>query len=219
MTCIYCGSAGPFTDEHVIPAGVGGDDKAWLLKGLVCGTCNTQVFSKLETKFMRASPVAIARLFLQSRTRLRGSRATRPTIQSAASYFDDPEMHLLLEQEFSGGEPIVLPQVVLQPPDKLAITARDVEAAKALVAELGTLGETSSIVEKRREGIEIRFSETMLDWIDDHYEPRQSVSRSTPPKDAIWLEPLTRPATPTTSLLPPRHSHCLFVKRRLVWLP
>ena len=51
--CIYCGSPGPFTAEHVVSAGLGGDDNAWLLDDLVCGVCNTDIFSKLETKFLR----------------------------------------------------------------------------------------------------------------------------------------------------------------------
>src|SRR5437868_12140504 len=204
MTCIYCGSTGPFTDEHVIPAGLGGDDKAWLLKEVVCGVCNTDVFSKLETKFMRASPVAVARLFLQPKTRIRGSRTAAPTIQSAASYFDDPELNILLEQEFSGGQPVVLPQVVLQPPNMLSVSGNDVASANALLAELGAFGATISIVEKRRDGIEVRFAETVLSWSDDQYQPGETMVRSTPADEAIWLEPLTRPANETTSLLPPR---------------
>ncbi len=204
MTCIYCRSTGPFTDEHVIPAGVGGDDKAWMLKGVVCGVCNTDIFSKLETKFMRASPLAIARLFLQPKTRLRGSRATAPTIQAAASYFDDLETGILLEQEFWGGQPMVLPQVVAQPPDMLSVFANDVVTANALVADLGAFGEIISIVEKVRDGMEVRFSETIVHWDDDQYQAGETVGRATAPKGGIWLEPLTRPANHTTSLLPPR---------------
>jgi hypothetical protein len=31
--------SGPFTDEHVVSAGFGGDDKAWFLKDCVCSDC------------------------------------------------------------------------------------------------------------------------------------------------------------------------------------
>jgi hypothetical protein len=51
--CIYCGIGGPFSDEHVVSAGLGGDDDEWLLKGCVCRACNTDVFSKLEMKAQR----------------------------------------------------------------------------------------------------------------------------------------------------------------------
>jgi hypothetical protein len=50
--CIYCGSPGPFGDEHAVSAGLGGDDSAWLLNDCVCRVCNTDIFSKLETKFV-----------------------------------------------------------------------------------------------------------------------------------------------------------------------
>jgi hypothetical protein len=78
--CIYCGSPGPFSDEHVISAGLGGDDNRWLLKDCICCICNTDIFSKLETKFLRESPVGIARLFLQDRTRDQGNRTAPPSI-------------------------------------------------------------------------------------------------------------------------------------------
>ncbi|QUP54739.1 hypothetical protein GO998_13865 [Ralstonia syzygii] len=61
-TCLYCNVASPFTDEHVFPAGLGGDDRRYLLKNLVCEHCNTGIFSKLEGRFMRSSTVAIGNM-------------------------------------------------------------------------------------------------------------------------------------------------------------
>ena len=83
--CIYCGSQGPFTDEHVVCAGLGGDDNEWLLTDCVCDVCNTEIFSKLETKFLRASPVAIARLFLQPRTRNQSGKTGAPSVQRTSA--------------------------------------------------------------------------------------------------------------------------------------
>ena len=88
--CIYCGSEGPFSDEHAVCAGLGGDDGAWLLKGCVCRVCNTDIFSKLETKFLRSSPVALARLFLQPRTRDKGSKTGVPSVQPKACVYRKP---------------------------------------------------------------------------------------------------------------------------------
>jgi hypothetical protein len=76
----------------VVSAGLGGDDNAWLLDDLVCGVCNTNIFSKLETKFLRSSAAAWARLFLQEkgiRRRLDGAsqncfRANKAPIATAA---------------------------------------------------------------------------------------------------------------------------------------
>src|SRR4051812_41233774 len=93
-SCIYCGGAGPFTDEHVVSAGLGGDDKAWLLKDCVCSTCNTKVFSPLETKFLKASGAALARLFLQPHTR---DKNKPPTVQPKAAYHHDTNSDVLLE--------------------------------------------------------------------------------------------------------------------------
>lgn len=58
--CIYCDGAGPFSDEHVVCAGLGGDDKRFLLVNVVCARCNTDVFSPLELEALRSSPLAIA---------------------------------------------------------------------------------------------------------------------------------------------------------------
>ena len=110
-----CLGPGPFTDEHVVSAGIGGDDQDWLLGGCVCGECN-RVFSKLETKVLRSSPIAIARLFLQPQTRHRGSKTGAPSLQPAVSYFEDEASRVLLEQELeAGGRPAILPQLSLYP--------------------------------------------------------------------------------------------------------
>src|SRR6202521_6455070 len=49
--CIYCGSPGPFSDEHVVSAGLGGDNSGWLLANCVCRVCNPPIFLKLDLKF------------------------------------------------------------------------------------------------------------------------------------------------------------------------
>ena len=94
--CFYCGSLGPFSDEHAVCAGLGGDDRAWLLKECVCAVCNTDIFSKLETKFLRTSPVALARLFLQPWTR---DKTSVPSVQPKTSYVAEPTTGILLEAE------------------------------------------------------------------------------------------------------------------------
>lgn len=205
MTCIYCPSTGPFTDEHVIPAGLGGDDKNWLLKSIVCGDCNTMVFSPLEVKVMRSSPLAIARLFLQSRSRNRGGKTTAPSIQAPVSYFDDPETGLLLEQELrSGGKPTIFPQVIVAPPNQVTVAATDMRGANKLVGELGSLADQLTICVKERDGPDVHFHLTPLTWLENGYLVGEAARQSKAPHDAIWLEPLERPATNPTSVLTPR---------------
>ena len=46
-TCIYCGEQKPFTAEHVVSAGIGGDDPDWMLTDCICSDCNTKVFAPL----------------------------------------------------------------------------------------------------------------------------------------------------------------------------
>jgi hypothetical protein len=110
--CIYCGSLGSFSDEHVVSAGLGADDGRWLLKDCVCRVCN-DIFSKMETKLLRASPVGIARLFLQERTRNRGKRTAAPSIQLKVTvYRDNATGTLLAAQMAEKGETTILPQIV-----------------------------------------------------------------------------------------------------------
>lgn len=205
MTCIYCASTGPFTDEHVVPAGLGGDDKNWLLQDVVCGVCNTTVFSPLEIKVMRSSPLAIARLFFQSRSRNRGGKTTAPSIQAPVSYFDDPETGLLLEQELrSKGQPTIFPQVIVVPPNQVTVTAPDVPAANKLVDELSSLADLLTICVKERDGRGVRFQLTPLTWQDNRYSVGEVARQAKAPTDAIWLEPLERPATNSAATLTPR---------------
>jgi hypothetical protein len=112
--CFYCGSPGPFSDELAVCAGMGGDDSAWILSDCVCRVCNTDIFSKLETKFLRSSPAALARLFLQPRTRNRGSKTGSPSVQPKASYIPDPATGILVEAVLDpGGNSEVLPQLII----------------------------------------------------------------------------------------------------------
>jgi hypothetical protein len=203
-SCIYCPRSGPFTDEHVISAGLGGDDSRWLLKNCVCGHCNTNVFSKIEAKVLRASPIAIARLFLQSRTRDGGT----PSIQTQVSFFEEEQSKLLLEQELrAGGQPVVLQQLLFVPPSELVLVGVDIEAAKAFMRTLtAALSDDFLLVEKVREGNEARYYLTRLVWQDDFYVATSREGANKPPAtEVIWFEPAVRPVTTAEDFtLPPR---------------
>src|SRR5471030_2615714 len=81
LGCIYCGLLRPFNDEHVFPAGLGGDDRAFMLRDLVCETCNSETFSRMEAGLMRNSPEAFARVHSQSRGRKRKKSSGGPKFQ------------------------------------------------------------------------------------------------------------------------------------------
>lgn len=195
--CIYCGSPGPFSDEHAVSAGLGGDDSAWLLEGCVCRVCNTDIFSKLETKFLRSSPVALARLFLQPRTRDKGNKTGVPSVQPKVSYIRDPETGILLEAELgAGGSSEVLPQLLIVNAGQLAVTGRDAASAGAFLAELQkALADEVTLIAKSREGFEVAYETTPLIWKDEAYAPSATSTHARPPKTGLWLEPLIRPET------------------------
>ena len=199
IKCIYCCKEKQESEEHVIPAGLGGDDRNWLLEDCVCSDCNTKVFSPLELKFLRSSPIAIARLFMQPYTRNRGAKTGTPTVQPLNSYFAEPETKALLEQELlAGGKPHILPQVVLRPPRELHLHSADVEEGRAFVSNLNVLLQaTLKLVRKYRDGFENRFEVTVLQWneADERYsvEGTPETSSRSPPdlKSMIWIEALT----------------------------
>ncbi|MFJ3117413.1 hypothetical protein ACIPI6_12780 [Pseudomonas protegens] len=86
--CVYCGQANEFNGEHMFPAGLGGDDKRFMIKDCVCEVCNTY-FSKLEGELSRRTPSALARLIKQSQGRNRGRKSSEPVIQTESSYIID----------------------------------------------------------------------------------------------------------------------------------
>ena len=167
--CFYCGNQGPFTEEHVVCAGLGGDDRAWLLKDCVCGTCNTDIFSKLETKFLRASPVALARLFLQPRTRDKTKRSL-----GAAEGQLCRRTHgtgILLEAELgAGGNSVILPQLVIVDAQQAAVTGPDAASVAVFLSDLQkALSDEVTLIEKAKQGFEVVYEATPLSWKDGGY--------------------------------------------------
>lgn len=61
MSCIYCGKAGPYSDEHVLSRALAGSGENWVLKDLVCKGCNA-LFSRYERAWTSEPGVAIARI-------------------------------------------------------------------------------------------------------------------------------------------------------------
>jgi hypothetical protein len=195
--CIYCGSQGPFSDEHVVCAGVGGDDKAWLLTDCVCRVCNTDIFSKLETKFLRSSPAAVARLFLQPRTRKQGNKTGVPSVQANLSFVPDPGSGILLEGLLeAGGQTKVLPQLLVVDAAQAATTGPDADSLTTFLSELrAAISGDLTLIEKKRDGLEVGYEATSLAWKDNSYTATLTETTTKPPHAGIWIEPLAVPAT------------------------
>jgi hypothetical protein len=198
--CIYCGERKPFTAEHVVSAGIGGDDPDWMLTDCVCGDCNTRVFSPLENKIFRSSPLALARIFLQPHTRGRTGKSSAPIMQPRASYHDDAQTGIMFEQVMrAGGEPVMLPQIAIAPGGKLLANIPDVETGKAFIAAVkDRLVTRIRLVQKIRDGVEARFNQTMLEWVDNATgyqvtDERESTLKA-PDEPVIWVEEPVWPA-------------------------
>lgn len=201
-TCIYCGQLGPFTDEHIFPAGLGGDDRRFLLKNLVCKRCNTDIFSKLEAKFMRRSPVALARVFLQARSRGKGKNASIPKFETESNTVSDPKTGCLLEAELQvGGMPVVLPQIVMTQ-DGLGCTGPDAPSVQTFLERLtALLGNQVQTVKKYKQKDSVVFTVATLSWSEGSYKPSAIEHLSQPPSNGIWIDGLATSSTPATARL------------------
>ena len=186
-TCIYCGQTGNFTDEHLFPAGLGGDDRRFLLKNLVCGHCNTEIFSKLETAFMRNSPAAIGRIFLQAKGRGKGKNASIPSIETRSSTVFDPDGNLMLEVELQpGGEAVVLPQAILRGTEVLIRGANQEHLLNFFAALKELLSRDVTLIEKSGRGKPARFRVTSLILLTDRFESEDSSYAPKPPHQGLW---------------------------------
>lgn len=209
-TCIYCDEIKPFTAEHVVCAGLGGDDKDWMLEYCVCGDCNTKVFSKLEAAFLRSSPIALARLFYQEKTRGRGGKAGTPSLTTKQNLLVDNATGLLLTQEIGQGlQPVVLPQLLLKTPGTLMARIPNIEEGRSFLDALRIVMRHGPIlVEKIKNGFEVGYKATRLTWDDQKCEFSAGAAEllaKPPGKNAVWVERLLMPPSVTAGLrLTPR---------------
>lgn len=74
LVCLYCRSAqGPFTDEHVLQKGLGGNLK---IKN-VCRRCNNETLSAVDRALAECSPISFDRLMRTPNVRLGGASTVR----------------------------------------------------------------------------------------------------------------------------------------------
>lgn len=197
--CIYCGRPGPHTDEHVVPAGLGGDDKNWMLKGRVCAVCNNQIFSRMETHVFKASHIGLMRLYSQPATR----DGTPPSPLQVPTTVQLGDEGLLAAGHFSaGGEAAVFAQIVFKKTDAGAIAYQILGPDRPAVDQLFTtvrehLEDEVVLIEKHGPK---RFTATTLRWAGDRYLEVTSTSLELPPRQGIWLEPGTRAASVSSTL-------------------
>ncbi|MFT2159836.1 hypothetical protein [Pseudomonas putida] len=190
-TCLYCGSSGPFSDEHVICAGLGGDDKRFLLKDTVCARCNTTVFTPLEREFMRSSPIAIARSFMQPSGRKRGKETSPPRVDAQIKQMVNKNGYLNEIDFGQHAKPIILPQLTMIGDKEFASTAECIEDLTKFVSCLTGLLTSSPLpcVRKLSNATEYPFEVFTLSYSDGQYTRSSTSQRlAKPPSNALWIE-------------------------------
>lgn len=193
-TCVYCGGPGPFTDEHMFPAGLGGDDKNFLLRDLVCGVCNTEVFSPLESEFLRRSPVALARLAFQEAGRNRGAKTRAPQMHTDVTEIYDPNSPLIFEAELlpkvSGAR--ILPQILFHDLPNVGLTASSESEIRIFLESLSKAfaGTSVLVIYKDTSQDDPIYVETSYLWDGSNYEKSSESHLERPSKaskNAVWL--------------------------------
>lgn len=134
-TCIYCSSNGPFSAEHMIPAGLGADDKRFLLRDMVCKTCNTTVFSPLELEWLRSSPTTIGRIFMQAEGRKRGSKKNPPKLGARTKVVVTPEGYTAEAEIGYRGKATILPQLILVDDRQCSVSGSDKEEFSGFISQ------------------------------------------------------------------------------------
>jgi hypothetical protein len=186
--CFYCGLPGPYTGEHVVSAGLGGDDPEWMLEGCVCTVCNNQTFSRLESHVLKVSYVALMRLLSQPATR----DGTPPGPLQAPTTVDLGHDGPHAAGDFAAeGQARVFAQILFENLDaganEYGVVAPDRESADQLFATVRQrLGDEIVLIEKHGARL---FTATTLEWTADRYVAVSSASLERPVANAIWFEP------------------------------
>src|SRR5450830_925128 len=188
--CIYCSSLGPFSAEHVIPAGMGGDDKRFVLHDVVCKNCNTIIFSPLEAAFLRNSPTALGRMFMQSEGRQRGNKTNPPTLEATAKVMISEEGYPTEIELVQNGRPFVLPQLILVGENIIKSTATTLpDLMEFIDAARICLADSVICIQKKHDEAPPTLELTRFTWDGKSYvqsQEREPVTKA--PPIVIWHE-------------------------------
>lgn len=184
--CIYCDEVKPFTREHVFPAGMGGDDPKYVLEDLVCGDCNTKVFSPLELQLMRNSPFALWRIMEQPIGRNRGKKSEEPKLyHDRCIYIDDAGMRIEA-QIMAGMKPLTLPQIQICG-DDVYVSAENLSDLDKFLLELrATLVDNFYLIRKIFNENSSSYEMSECVWNGNDYS-EGSTEISLKPAGGIWL--------------------------------
>lgn len=168
---------------------MGGDDKDYLLKNLVCCDCNTQVFSPLEAQLMRNSPFAMGRLQFQPTGRTRGNKAKPPEFNPSRCVVVDDNGVISEAHITAGFKTLILPQLQIFN-NNIEIGGSNNHEINSFINELKiSLGSSVSVIVKRSNEIDIYYEVSKYEWNGHDYIKTNDDVYPKPPK-GIWFENL-----------------------------
>lgn len=186
--CIYCGGTGPFSAEHVIPAGLGGDDKRFVLREIVCKKCNTGVFSPLEREFLRKSPAALGRIFLQPEGRRRSKGTNPPKLEARKKEMITSSGYAVEIDLGALGQPTILPQLVLVGEREGVSTGSEEMLLREYIDRVRILlGASVACVSSDISKKPPTMCAITYTWNGFQYEKSEVLSISEPPNSSVWI--------------------------------
>jgi len=187
--CIYCGLQRPFNDEHVFPAGLGGDDRTFMLRDLVCEICNSMTFSRLEAGLMRNSPEAFARVHSQPRSRKRRNAGSGPKFQPDSITAILPEGSDAEVEIRTAGQVFLLPQFSLRERHVYGQGSDNAELLEFSVRLDALLSEESlAVVTKSDYQGQTCFDVLTYQWDGICYQEAKKLVLPKPPAFCIWKD-------------------------------
>lgn len=185
--CVYCNESNDFNGEHMFSAGLGGDDKNYILDDCICKECNSAL-SKLENELMRKSIVGFARNILQDVGRDRGKKTKPPTMQLSSTHIwiDGIPIEAL---NLSKLRAKILPQIVISQ-GKVFGTADNDQEWNIFFQKLEKLFSSKDIFLVEKEGLENskEFKITILNEHEGELVLGDTFFQEKPPKEAaIWI--------------------------------
>jgi len=138
---------------------------------------------------MRASPVAIARAFMQSRGRGKGKKASVVRLETRSTTVHHPSYGALEAELLGGGKATLLMQIVFMEKGDVGFVGGDHEDPQSfLKLARCILSDQVCIIEKKRTATGTVFEATKLAWQRNSYQVIDKEALSSAPSGCIWRE-------------------------------
>jgi hypothetical protein len=168
----------------MIPAGLGADDRRFLLRNAVCKVCNTAVFSPLELEWLRNSPTAIARVFMQEAGRQRGRKRQPPKLGAGPKVVITPQGDTAEAEIGFRGKATILPQLILAGERQCRVAGSDGDRFRAFMATLSEWLGPSVLCARKSPDFQ-GFDVATLVWADHAYVVQKRITCDALPESCL----------------------------------